>query len=138
MALSHAAEVCSSGLFATTQKLQNSLRPAQPNIPLSSTFFGSSGKLDHKRTANVQNLQQKVSATRASASGGGDSFGRFFKRVLNSTPIIGLVSNLTVDAGNSFVHYSQFGRQVADKATRETDEAFADFEALHGKVGLPS
>ncbi|GAQ81943.1 hypothetical protein KFL_000950190 [Klebsormidium nitens] len=135
MALSHAAEVCSSGLFSTTQNFHNSARPAQP-IPLASTFFGSSRKLDQKTWSlitDVQKSQRKGNATRASAAGSGNSFGRFFKKVLNSTPILGLVSNLAVDAGNSFVHYSQFGRQVADKATRATDEAFADLEAIHGK-----
>lgn len=138
MALSVAAELSASNLLFPAGNIQGRLQQTQLRTLLPSSFLGSQ-HLDQTLSlplANVQTSQLKRIATCASAAGSGNSLGRFFKKVLNSTPIIGLLSNLTVDAGTSFVHYSQFGRQVADRTTREIDEAFADLEAYHGKVGL--
>lgn len=133
MALSMSAELCKhSAILPTRQSIQSNTRPT--SLPLSNFL----GRLHFQQTGPLSNptrpIQQHFTLVRASAAGNGNSIGRFFKKVLNSTPIIGLLSNLTVDAGTPFVYYSQFGRQVADRASQETDEAFSDFEAIHGKV----
>jgi hypothetical protein len=133
MALSMSAELCKhSAILPTRQSIQSNTRPTSL---LLSNFLG---RLHFQQTGPPSNptrpIQQHFTLVRASAAGNGNSIGRFFKKVLNSTPIIGLLSNLTVDAGTPFIYYSQFGRQVADRASQETDEAFSDFEAIHGKV----